>query len=190
MCYPLSLKEDIPNKSNFDLLKSKMFEHEGGISNHPNDSGGYTNKGIIFETFKQYAQKDLGIAPTLANLKKITTEQASIIYKNNFWDPIHADELNSFSVAYALFDFHINAPSNAIKLMQQSVNDLGGNLVIDNKMGHKTVRAINSVDAHQLFNTYQAKRTAYYIKVVHDRPDQIVFKEGWLRRVKDIKFER
>ena len=178
------------SETNFDLLQIKIFGHEGGISNHPNDYGGYTNKGITFGTFKEFSKKDLGIEPTLHNLKNLTKEQAAIIYKKRFWEVIQADKIDSFSVAYTLFDFHVNAPGHAVEVMQQSINALGGKLLVDNKMGPKTIKAINGLDAHQLFDTYQKKRINYYINRVNKHPDQKVFLPGWLNRVDDIKFER
>lgn len=178
------------NTSNFDLLQNLIFDHEGGIVEHPNDLGGFTNKGITIGTFKSYAQIDLGVAPTLMNLKKITNEQATIIYKKRFWEPLRADEINSMSLAYALYDFHVNAPGNAIKIMQQSINHLGGKLIVDNKMGLKTLKEINKVKAHELFKLYQENRINYYINRVEKIPDQKVFLNGWLERVDKIKFER
>ena len=176
--------------SNFYLLQNHIFEHEGSMSHHPNDAGGYTNKGITFATFEQYAQIDVGVKPTLDNLKKLTNEQASVIYKKRFWDPIKADDINSLSLAYSLYDFHVNAPGQAVKLMQKSVNFLGGELVIDNKMGSKTIKAINGVDAHKLFDVYQQKKIDYYTQRVIMIPTQRVFLNGWLNRINNIKFEK
>ena len=175
--------------SNFDLLQSRIFGSEGGISNRPADFGGYTNKGITIATFENYAQSDLGLRPTLENLRKITNEQATTIYKNHFWNSIKADEINSLSIAYSLFDFHVNAPGHAVKILQLSVNELGGNLVVDNKMGAKTIQAINKVEPQQLFDIYKQNRIDYYHEYVHKYPSQKVFLNGWLHRVNDLKFE-
>lgn len=180
--------QDIELASNFDKIQNRVFDHEGGFCNHPNDFGGYTNKGITLDTFKQYAQVDFGLDPTIDNLKKLTNEQAAVIYKKYFWDPIKADEINSLSIAYALYDFHVNAPGNAVKLIQISINSLGGKLVVDNKMGPKTITAINKMEPHKLFDVYQRKKTEYYITRAHTIPGQKVFLNGWLKR-NQIKFE-
>lgn len=177
-------------KSNFEIIQQRIFTHEGSISNHLNDEGGFTNKGITLATFQEFAAADLRVAPSIANLKKITNEQANNIYKKRFWEPIYGDQINSFSLAYALYDFHINAPGHAVELLQKSANKFGGNLLIDNKMGPKTIKFINSIEPKKLFDIYQKARVNYYVERVNKRPDQHVFLKGWLNRVNDIKFER
>ncbi|WP_202115095.1 glycosyl hydrolase 108 family protein [Gilliamella sp. Pas-s27] len=65
----------------FHRISKIVLKHEGGYVNNPNDSGGATNKGIAWNTWVSYAKQDLGIEPTLENLKKLTDEQAEIIYR-------------------------------------------------------------------------------------------------------------
>jgi lysozyme family protein len=73
--------------------------------------------------------------------------------------------------------------------MQKSVNLLGGNLNVDNIMGAKTIKAINSMNAQELFNVYQQNRREHYIRIVKQDPTQKVFIKGWLDRVDRMKFE-
>ncbi|WP_155823878.1 glycoside hydrolase family 108 protein [Legionella shakespearei] len=186
----MNLNEFEYKSSNFELLQNNIFKHEGKFVDNKNDLGGPTNKGITLNTFKRYAQSDLGIKPTLENLKNITEEQATIIYKKRFWDPLKADDIKSLSIAYTLYDFHVNAPAHAVKKMQESVNDLGGDLIVDNIMGSKTIKSINSIEPQKLFELYQQKRIQHYINRVHEKPSQKEFLNGWIERVKNIKFER
>ena len=51
--------------------KQKFLNTKGGYVNDPADPGGATNKGIIFRTFKKWANSDLGIEPTLGNLQNL-----------------------------------------------------------------------------------------------------------------------
>ncbi len=134
--------------------------------------------------------KDLGVEPTIENLMKITNQEASVLYKKRFWAPIKGDEIKSLSFSYALYDFHVNAPGHAVKLIQKAVNTLGGNLVIDKKMGPKSVKAINRMDAHQLFDEFQKNRVDYYRDRANKIPSQRVFLNSWLKRTNSIKFER
>ena len=112
------------------------------------------------------------------------------IYKKRFWDPLRADEISSFSIAYALYDVHVNAPGHAIKIMQESLNTLGSNLIADNKIGKKTIDAINSADSKKLFDVYQKKRSEYYVYRTIVDPTQKVFLVGWLNRVRKMNYER
>jgi hypothetical protein len=56
-------------KPDFDRANSYTSKFEGGWVNAKNDPGGATNRGIIFSNFKKWAQQDLGVAPTIENLK-------------------------------------------------------------------------------------------------------------------------
>lgn len=71
----------------FHRILKIVLRHEGGYVNNPNDSGGATNKGIAWNTWVAYAKKDLGIEPTLENLKQLTDKQAEVIYRKRYWQP-------------------------------------------------------------------------------------------------------
>lgn len=183
--------EFVPNKrvDKFEKIQMRVFPNEGGISNHKNDYGGLTNHGITIRTFEEYAEKDLGMLPTENNLKKLTKEQASVLYKKRFWEPLRVDEINSISISYILYDFYVNSTKNAVRIMQQSLNSLGANLTVDNVMGSKTIKAINEADSRKLFDAYHQNRIDYYMQVVKEDPSQKVFLKGWIERVNRIKFE-
>jgi len=201
------VKDKDKEKSNFDKYQNKIFDHEGGFVDDPVDLGGATNKGITFNTFKAYAEEDLGIEPTLENLKKLTNDQAAIIYKKRYWDVIHADEIKNGSIAYSLYDFFVNAGYNAIKEMQQALLELGYKITVDGIIGEETIKAINNVDSRKLFDKFKEKRLNYYKNLVNIsvenykniHPDateeellkstQKKFEKGWINRVNSIEFE-
>lgn len=122
-------KLELEPGSKFDTIQSLVFSDEGGYSNHPNDRGGRTQMGITIATFKRFAESDLGIKPTIKNLKNLTKEQARFIYKKRFWNPLRVDEVVSMSVAHTFYDFHVNATRNAVRVMQRSVNEAGGSTI-------------------------------------------------------------
>ena len=157
--------------SNFDKYQDKIFDHEGGYVDDPIDKGGATNKGITFNTFEAYAKEDLGIEPTLENLKALTNDQASIIYKKRYWDKIKADEINNGSIAYMLYDFNVNAGANACKELQRALNDLGNKVDVDGAIGKQTIEAINKTDAKELFDTFKQRRLDYYQDLVDNSVD-------------------
>lgn len=67
----------------------RILKHEGGYVNHPNDPGGPTNKGITLATFRRYLKRN----GTIDDLKALTTEQATAVYKAQYWDAVSADLL-------------------------------------------------------------------------------------------------
>ena len=77
---------------------------EGGWSNHPNDSGGATMKGVTYATFCKYrASKGLP-KPTLNDLRNITAKEWNAVLRWHTWDRIKCDEYKSQWVAYLLAD--------------------------------------------------------------------------------------
>ena len=83
--------------------------------------------------------------------------------KKNFWDKISLDNLSSQSMAEILFDMYINAPSVAVKIIQQIANlHFGKHLAVDGGMGTKTIEALNSISPVELFNHYKLGRQHYY----------------------------
>ena len=199
---------EIEKSSNFEKYQKKVFDHEGGFVDDPVDKGGATNKGIIFNTFKLYAKTDLGIEPTLKNLKALTNEQAAVIYQKRFWNPVRADEIKNASLAYALYDFNVNAGNNAAKILQKVLNDMGETLIVDGKIGSKTVEVINSKNSKKLFEKYKQARIDYYQALVNasvaeykkDHPKatekdllkntQKKYEKGWKKRVNSINYEK
>ncbi|MVM40667.1 hypothetical protein GO730_28280 [Spirosoma sp. HMF3257] len=177
------------SKSNFDKYQPEILKHEGGFVDDPDDPGGATNKGITFATFKAHAKKDLGIEPTLENLKALTDEQAGIIYKKNYWDTVKGDQIKSSSLGYALYDFNVNAGKNSVKVMQKTLNEMGANLTVDGGMGDKTVEAINKADPEVLFEKYQANRKQYYKDIIAKNPKLQKFEKGWMKRVDSMEFD-
>ncbi|NIM11315.1 MAG: N-acetylmuramidase [Candidatus Aminicenantes bacterium] len=169
--------------ANFDEFFPELLKHEGGFVDHPDDPGGATNKGVTMKTFELYAQKLLGVEPTLENLKNLTDEQAGKIYKTMYWDKIKGDEIELQELANIVFDFYVNAGANASKLLQRVLNDMGQDIAVDGGIGPKTLGAIDNVDQKELYRQYKQGRITYYNDLVERKPKLKVFLKGWLNRV-------
>lgn len=172
-----------PDCATFDNKVKNILNFEGGYTNDPNDPGGPTNKGIIWKEWVANAQSLLGVEPTLQNLQNITDDQAKAIYKALYWTPIHADEIIDGDLRYMLFDFYVNAGGNAIKVLQKTINQLGGAITVDGVMGQQTLDAINSVDVIALYNTFKTNRQGYYNNLAARSSKLATFLRGWTNRV-------
>jgi len=184
-----TLNKESEKSTKFQKFLPVVLKHEGGYVNDPDDPGGATNKGITFKTFKAYADL-LDVKPTLDNLKKLTDEQAGIIYEQIYWSKIKGDEIKDVQVAYQFVDFYINAGSNAIKVMQKSVNDLGQKIDVDGGMGPNTLKAINAVDAEKLFNKFKKNRIKYYENLAEKKSSLKKFLKGWKKRANSFNYEK
>ncbi len=179
--------------SNFNKYIGLILLNEGGWVDDPDDAGGKTNKGITFNSFQLFAQRDLGIAPTEQNLRNLTKAQASAIYQAEYWDKIHLDDVNNASLSYAIFDFYVNSGSNAVKSLQRAINSLlpaTGPITVNGILGTQTINAMNGEDAGQLFNAFQQNRYQFYLNIIARKPSQIKFKKSWFNRTQRIIFHK
>ena len=171
--------------ADFNAFFPTLLKHEGGFVDDPADPGGATNKGITMGTFKNCAQKYLGIEPTLENLKALTDEQAGKIYKPLYWDKVHGDDMDVQELANILFDFQVNAGANASKLLQRVLNDMGASpaLAVDGAIGKGTMKVLSAMDQKEVYRRYKEGRIDYYKDLVEKRPTLGKFLKGWINRV-------
>jgi lysozyme family protein len=169
--------------ADFDLFLPLLLKFEGGYVNDPADPGGETNKGITMKTFKAFAQPLLGIAPTSANLKALTNQQAGVIYKQQYWDKIKGDAITLQPLANIVCDFYVNAGVNASKLLQRVLNNMGANLTVDGGIGTESLKALAARDQTEVYRNYKQGRLAYYQNLVQKNPKLGKFLKGWTNRV-------
>jgi lysozyme family protein len=165
-------------QSNYPKILKKTLEWEGGWSDHPDDKGGATMRGVTIGTYSQY----LGRQATKEELKDIPEEHIKDIYKNMFWNKVFGDQLPS-KLDACVFDFAVNSgPSRAVRMLQGFAGSTP-----DGAMGPKTLAATNewvkSQGADVCVYEYQARRQHY----LESLQSFIVFGKGWTRRVDDIE---
>lgn len=178
----------------FKKIAPIILKHEGGYVNHPADKGGATNKGITFATWKQYAKVDVNTEPTLENLKKITDDQATIIYRKRYWEPKGFCKINDERVSLMIYDWTITS-RGAIKQVQRLLKkEFNQNIDDDGGIGPLTINAINDVeDQDKLLTRIAETRKKYYTNLTFTdgkKNDQDIFLVGWHNRVDDcLKFK-
>jgi RHS repeat-associated protein len=193
--------------STFAKYQEKVFKHEGGYVNDPVDPGGATNKGIIFRNFKVWSKSDLGVEPTLGNLRDLTNAQAAILYKKHYWDKIGGDEFENGSVAFSLYDWSVTS-GKGIKQFEKFASLLYNGITVDGKLNSYEIAALNTVNARDLFNLVNKTRLDYYDNLVEKSINKykkthpnatpndlkthtlLKYKKGWANRVNGIKFEK
>lgn len=152
----------------FDVALDVVWVNEGVDSDHPSDPGGRTRYGI-----SQAAYPDLHIAT-------LTREQAAEIYRRDYWQAIHGDEL-PLRIAVQVFDHAVNAGVEpAIRLLQSVVG-----VTADGRMGPQTIAAARSKAAQggEVGVALADERLAFYRGLVQRKPGLGVFARGWQRRV-------
>lgn len=161
-------------QSSFDRSLSAVLKHEGGWSDHPADNGGATNKGITIATFRRFIKKD----GTKADLKALTTAQAAVIYRHQYWNKVSADVLPA-GVDYAVFDFGVNSgPTRAIKFLQRVVG-----VKEDGRIGPITLAAVAAMAPLKIITELCEARLLWLSRL----SDWATFKNGWTSRISGVR---
>lgn len=159
---------------NFNSALKEVLKHEGGFVNHPQDPGGATNKGITIATYRKWVDRD----GTIDDLKRITDDQVSKVYRSVYWNAIKGDDLPS-GVDYAVFDFAVNSgPNRAAKYLQAVLG-----VTQDGKIGPVTLEAAKKADASTLIDALCDRRMAF----LKSLKTFDTFGKGWTRRVDEVR---
>ena len=76
-------------QNNFENVMRVIFSSEGGYVNHPKDPGGATNMGITHKTLSAWR----GSPVSRQDVKELTRNEASDIYRDKYWDNVCGDDL-------------------------------------------------------------------------------------------------
>ncbi|WP_151746213.1 glycoside hydrolase family 108 protein [Acinetobacter soli] len=159
---------------NFEIAFQRLIGHEGGYSNDRNDPGNWTGGKVGIG--KLLGTKFGLAANTYPNLdiKNLTTDQAKLIYKKDWWDKLGADQLHP-AIVYQLWDFAINAgKSRAVKELQQVAG-----VPDDGLIGPKTIAAVKVMEVNDVLLMLAAERLKFYTSLsTWDR-----YGKGWTNRV-------
>jgi lysozyme family protein len=184
-----------------------LLEIEGGYVNHPNDPGGATNHGISLRFLKSEGRIDLdhnGIADfdldfdgdiDGADIRKLTRNDAKILYERCFWQPLRCDTLPR-PLGEMMFDQAVNGgTAAAVRILQRAINlcGLAGvSVIADGKMGPRTEAAALFVIRYPakgmpaLVTAYREMAKARYRTLARENPQFKVFLKGWLRRADEL----
>lgn len=149
---------------NFDQAFDKLIGHEGGYVNDPRDPGGETKYGISKRAYPN------------VDIKNLTLDQAKQIYKRDYWDKCHGDNLPD-NMRFGMFDVAVNSGiTTAVKLLQRAVGTKD-----DGIWGPKTAAAVNAIDPQILDKRFNGYRLRFYTSLkTFDH-----FGKGWVNRVAD-----
>lgn len=146
---------------NFDQAIERILSHEGGYVNNPRDPGGETQWGISKRSY-----------PSL-NIKTLTRDQAKDIYKRDFWDRVHADQMYD-GVAFQALDFAVNSGiETAVRKLQKAVG-----VADDGYWGPVTRKAVAKMSESDVIMRFVAERLEFWASL----STWPTFGRGWVRR--------
>lgn len=146
----------------FDECFEKLIGHEGGYVNNPRDPGGETKFGISKRGY-----------PSL-DIKGLTLAEAKAIYKRDYWNRAHCDELPN-GVAFDVFDGAVNSgPGQAIRWLQRAAG-----VADDGMVGPLTLAAVKRMEPEALQARYNGQRLDFMTRLSTWES----FGRGWARRI-------
>ena len=160
--------------ANFKACVDLVLVQEGGFTDNPADPGGATNLGITKRTLESWRSGPVSVD----DVKALTREEASDIYRANYWNVLHCDSLPP-GVDLVTFDIGVNAgPSRAARMLQKAVG-----AAQDGAIGPATLAATRAANPVEVIRSLTASRLAFYQGL--NTWDQ--FGKGWTRRSNDIE---
>lgn len=145
---------------------------EGGVSNDPEDNGGYTRYGITSKAVQ--VARIMRIIPQDTTVNDVTQDMARLIYRECYWRTVNGDRLPP-AIAIAVFDAAVqHGPGWAARALQTI---LGVNA--DGIVGSKTVEAAGKAMPVSTVLALMDRRIDLYTQ----HPDWNHFKRGWIRRM-------
>jgi len=158
---------------------NRVIYIEGGFVNNPADKGGPTKYGITQAVYDKF----IGRKSSIDEIKNMPIGNAVAIYKKNYWDKIRGDEINSYAVAYAIFDQAVNwGLDKAIKRTQRVLNEPETGTLTNAQLS-----LLNSVHEQAFIDSYLEFARQAYLLTVASNPAYEQFKDGWLNRVEKIR---
>lgn len=177
-----------------------ILKAEGGLSRATTDSaskhpspcsfngltGWHTNKGVTYQAFVSLAPS-LGYEASCTNFITMPQNIWEKIFKIGYWDAVKGDAIKSQAVADQLADMAWGAGAGAAALlMQKTLNRFyNKKLIEDGGIGQKTIDAINSIDAKDLFTKFTMQKITWY----NSLPGQQANYAGWTNRINALTSE-
>ncbi|SEK17802.1 holin-associated N-acetylmuramidase [Pacificibacter marinus] len=177
-------------------IASDIIAREGGYVDDPDDLGGATKYGVTIGTLRRLGIDNDGDGRvTSSDVRLITRAQATDIYVEHYFNGPRIDELPPVLQA-SVFDMYVNAGSNAVRILQRLLVDMGQRISVDGVIGPKTIEACflaQSLAPHHLADAFGIARRNYYYALADRRPKSRKYakrrdggKGGWITRAEDF----
>lgn len=177
-------------------IANEIVHREGGYVNDPDDPGGATNYGVTIHTMRALGldlDGDGDVDP--ADVRRLTRDQAVDIFITHYYDRPRIAQL-PVPLHSTVFDMYVNAGSNAVRILQRLLRDMGLDIVVDGVIGPQTARAAHAALAQapdHLVDAYGIARRSYYYRVADRRPASRKYarrrdggKGGWILRAEEF----
>jgi lysozyme family protein len=177
---------------NVQDIAKEVVAREGGYVNDPDDPGGATKYGVTLATLQRLGMDVTGDGRVNeADIRRLSRDQAVAIFVEHYHRRPGIAALPE-SIQPAVFDMYVNSGSNAVKVLQRLLAEMGHDIAADGAIGPQTIAAAAAADAAApglLADAYGIARRNYYYALAEARPTSRKYarrrdggKGGWIIR--------
>ena len=181
---------------NVQDMAREIVAREGGFVDDPDDPGGATNFGVTIGTMRRLGidlNRDGHVDSR--DVRALTAAQAVDIYVQHYFVTPRIAQLPQVLHA-SVFDMYVNAGSNAIKVLQRLLTQMGFACRPDGVIGPATIAAAKAAfdqAPDHLADAYAIARRNYYYALGDARPASRKYclrrdggKGGWITRAEEF----
>lgn len=159
----------------FETCLAETLKWEGGWSNHKDDTGGPTMRGVIQRVYDAWRKRN---NLPRRSVRAIEEAELQAIYRENYWQLVRGDELPE-GVDLCVFDYGVNSgPSRSVSHLQEILG-----VKVDGNMGPVTIDAVNAADPVDIVKKLCDRRRKFVRQIV----SYPTFGVGWNRRIDGIE---
>ncbi len=173
-------------------ITEEILLAEGGYVNDPDDPGGATNHGVTIHTMRRLGlDLDGDGTVTARDVKKLTRKKAGEIFQQHYFRGPRINALPE-PLQASVYDMYVNAGSNAVKILQSLLRNMGFDIARDGVIGPQTIRISFAAFAEAeafLVDAYGIARRNYYYAIADRRAASRKYarrrdggKGGWIKR--------
>ena len=172
--------------ADFQPALAITLKHEGGFADRsktrPDSTGEVVNMGITLDTLRSLGilkSKGPASEADIFFVKTLTEDEAADIYRQQYWDKIELDGVNSQEVANKVFDLAVNTGTHqSVVFLQKAVGT-----VADGDLGAITLIATNRADPNTTLSKIRLYAETFYRDIAMNNPALAPDLSGWLARL-------
>lgn len=177
-------------------IAEQIVAREGGFVNDPDDPGGATKHGVTIHTMRSLGlDLDQDGDVDVSDVRRVTPELATDLFLEHYFNRPSIDMLPE-QLQASVFDMQVNAGSNAVRILQRLLRDMGLDIAVDGGIGPQTARAAFAAMGEapdHLVDAYGIARRNYYYRLADNRPASRKYarrrdggKGGWIVRAEEF----
>ncbi|MEJ6388567.1 holin-associated N-acetylmuramidase [Gymnodinialimonas ulvae] len=177
-------------------ISEDIVAREGGFVNDPDDPGGATKHGVTIHTMRALGlDLDHDGDVDVADVRLITRDLATDLFIEHYFTRPRIHLLPQ-PLQATVFDMQVNAGSNAVRILQRLLRDMGLDIAVDGAIGPQTARAAHAAlkqAPDHLVDAYGIARRNYYYRLADRRAASRKYarrrdggKGGWIVRAEEF----